>query len=364
MSGRRWSLWLGPPAALVALALVVSGLKPGAEPGAGVTARPAGTCAGTSSLGAAVHAVPGAWWRLVDRLDTSGSLVGRALFAGIGDSTNVTLDLGAESMASGPIGGLVGVATDDGQFSDVRLISAAEGCSWLMHRSRDVVRSVILDTSTGSVLAHLVSRETRSDLGTWRIKGMDPTAARAQVLGPLPPQPALGLIWATALRLDAAGKTLAVQSCGEGGCVTRILALEGSDAASALVGGPDQGSMIGFTGKRLVTWAYCQGLPCPVRAWEARGAPPVTLVDQAAGAALTADGRYLVAVLDATGRALRVDLLSLASQRIEGVAAGELPLDLGAGADAGFEVGPDEIALGSAGADPRAFSPARAAPAP
>ena len=132
----------------------------------------------------------------------------------------------------------------------------------------------------------------------------------------------------------------------------------------ALVGGPDQGSMIGFTGKRVVTWAYCQGLPCPVQAWEVGGAPPVTLVAQAAAAALTADDRYLVAVLDETGRASRVDLRSLSSQRIEGVAAGEMPLAPGAGADAGFEVGPDEIALGSAGADPRAFSPARAAPAP
>ena len=209
MSGRRWSRWLGPPAALaalVALALVVGALQPGAETGTGMTARPAGACVGASPLGAAAHAVPGAWWRLVDRLDASGSLVGRTLFAGIAGSAAVTLDLGAESMASGPVGGLVGVATDDGQVSDVRLVSTVEGCSWLMHRSRDVVRSVILDTSTGSLLAHLVSRETRNDLGTWRIKGMDPTATREQVLGPLPPQPALGPIWATALRLDAAGK--------------------------------------------------------------------------------------------------------------------------------------------------------------
>lgn len=363
VSGRRWPLWLGSAVGLVAVALVLSRLLAGSGDG-GVTARPAGTCAALPPVDAGSRAVPGAWWRLVDRMDGSGSLVGRTLFAGAGDSTTLTLGLGAESMASGPVGGLVVVATDDGQASEVRVVSAVDGCAWLVHRTADVVRSAILDASSGSLLAHLVTRETRGDRGTWRITGLGAGAAVVQVLGPLPPQPALGPIWATTLRLDAEGTRLAVQSCGEGGCVTRILAPDGSGAAAAVVGGPEQGSLIGFTGRRLVTWAYCQGLPCPVQAWEVGVVAPVMLVELAAGAALTADRRYLVAVLDGTGRAVRVDLTGTPSQRIDGVAAGELPLDAGNGATAGFEVFADEVALWAPGSDPRPFNPSRAAIAP
>lgn len=363
MSGRRWSLWVGPPVALVAIALVIGRLLPGTDLD-GETLRPAGVCAGSPPVGSTMHAVPGAWWRLVDRLDGNGSLVGRTLSAGTGGSASIALELGAESAASGPVGGLVAVATDDGRFSEVRLVSAVEGCSWLVQRSSEVVRSAILDASNGSLLVHLVARGTRVDMGAWRIVGRDPGAARSLVLGPLPPKPALGPIWTTTLRMDATGTTLAAQSCGEAGCVTRLLALDGQDAAVRLVGGPDQGPLIGFTGKLVVTWAYCEGLPCPVQAWEAGVGKPVTLVDQADGAAFTGDGRYLVAVLDGTGRATRVDLLDLSSQRIEGVTAGDLPLETGTGAYAGFEVGPDEVALGAPGADPHAYSPARAALAP
>jgi hypothetical protein len=365
MSGRRWSLGLGSAIALMAIALVLSQLWPGAGAGGDSTAGPAGACGGAPPAdGGGSQPVRGTWWRLVDRLDGGGSLVGRTLVAGIGGSTTLTLGLGAESMASGPVGGLVAVATDDGQSSEVRLVSAVEGCSWLVHRTGDVVRSAILDPSSGTVLAHVVARGTRNDRGTWRITGTDPAATLASVLGPLPPQPAIGPIWATTLRLDPAGKHLAVQSCGEGGCLTRVLSLDGSGGAAAIVTGPDQGSLIGFTGTKIVTWAFCQGLPCAVQAWEAGVDKPVTLVDQAAGAALTRDVRYLVAVLDGTGRAMRVDLAAASSQPIEGVAPGELPLDSGNGAAAGFEVRPDEVALGAAGADPHPFSPSSAALAP
>jgi hypothetical protein len=363
MSGRRWSLWLGPPIALVAAALIMSRSQPGVEAG-GVTGRPAGVCAGSAPVGSTLRAVHEAWWRLVDRLDGNGSLVGRTLSAGTGGSATVALELGAESMASGPVGGLVAVATDDGRFSEVRLVSAVEGCSWLVQRSSEVVRSAILDISNGSLLVHLVARGTREDMGAWRIVGMDPGAARSLVLGPLAPQPALGPIWATTLRLDAAGTALAAQSCGEAGCITRILALDGSDATANVVGGPDQGPLIGFTGKLVITWAYCEGVPCPVQAWEKGVGKPVMLVDQADGAALTGDGRYLVAVLDGTGRTARVDLLEHSSERIEGVTAGDLPLESGPSAYNGFEVGADEVALGAPGTESHAFNAAKADIAP
>lgn len=364
MSGRRWSLWLGPPVALLAIALLLGRFQPGVEAGGRVTPRPAGVCAKAVPALRDLHAARGTWWRMVDRLDATGVLVGRTLFAGKGGATNLTLELGAESSASGPVGGVVVVTTDDGRFSDVRLVSAIEGCSWLVHHGEDVARSAILDASRGVMLVHYVTRETRDDKGVWRIAGMDPDATLEQVLGALPLQPGLEPIWATELRLDTSGHRLAVQSCGELRCVTRIASLDGTGAASELVDGRDQGSIIGFDGARLVTWAHCQGLPCSVQSWARGETKSQLLVDQAVAAAFTFDGRTLLAVLDETGRAVRVDLLGNAKQRILGVAAGDLPLGSGPGAYAGLEVGPDEIALAAPGADAHAFNPAGAAPAP
>lgn len=364
MSGRRWKLWIGPPIVLVAVALLLGRFQPGAEAGGRVTPRPVGVCAKAAPNLRGAQAARGTWWRMVDRLDGNGTLVGRTLFAGRDGATNLTLDLGAESSASGPVAGIVTVTSDDGRFSNVRLVSATEGCSWLLHRTQDVVRGAILDTSTGAVLAHLVTRETRSDKGTWRIAGMDPDAALTLVLAPLPIQPELGPIWSTELQLDRSGRHLAVQSCAQGGCLTRIVTLDGSGVGTPTLGGVGQGSMIGFTGDRVLTWAHCQGLPCEVQSWRLGVAKPETLIDQAAGAAVTHDDRYLLAVLDPTGRATRFDLSGKSGQRIQGVNAGDLPLEAGVNAYAGFEVAVDEVALGITGADPRAFSPSKAATAP
>lgn len=364
MSRRRWKLWLGPPIALVAAALLLGRFQPGAEAGGRVTPRPVGVCAKAAPNLRGAQPAKGTWWRMADRMDATGTLVGRTLFAGRDGATNLTLELGAESSASGPVGGIVTVTSDDGRFSDVRLVSATEGCSWLIHRTQDVVRSAILDTSGGSVLAHLVTRETRADKGTWRIAGMDPDATLALVLAPLPIQPELGQIWATELLLDQPGRHLAVQSCAEAGCLTRIVTLDGSGVGTTTLGGLAQGSMIGFTGDRLLTWAHCQGLPCEVQAWRVGVAKPEILVDLAAGAALTRDGRYLLAVLDATGRATRFDLTGKSGQRIQGINAGDLPIEAGVNAYAGYEVGTDEVALAAPGADPHAFNPSKAASAP
>ncbi|MBI2781717.1 MAG: hypothetical protein HYX55_07980 [Chloroflexi bacterium] len=364
MSGRRWSRWLGPPIAFVAVALVLGRFQPGVEAGGRVTPRPAGVCAQAVPSLRGLRPELGTWWRLVDRLDASGTLVGRTLIAGRGGATNLTLELGAESSASGPVGGMIVVTSDDGRFSNVQIVSALEGCSWLVHRSEDVARSAILDASRGAVLAHYVTRETRDDKGVWRIAGMDPASTLQQVLGALSAPPGLAPVWATELRLDPAGGKLAVQSCGELRCVTRVASIDGAGEATELLAGPDQGSIIGFDGARIVTWAHCQGLPCSVQSWASGRANPQLLVDQAVGAALTRDGRTVLAVLDDTGRAVRLDLAGSAGQRILGVSAGDLPLGSGVGAYAGLEVGAGEIALAAPGADARAFNLAGAAPAP
>src|SRR5689334_11053942 len=307
MSSKRWSRWLAAPLALVAIGLLLSRFQPGAEAG-GKTAPPkAGVCAGSAPLAHAIAqpamaAGHGTWWRLVDTLGANGELTGRTLYAGRAAKTTLTMPLGTESMARGPIGGLLVVTTDDGRSSEVRLVSIADGCAWLVHRDVNVVRSAILDPVAGVAYAHVVQRETRLDLGVFKVVGGDPDAALEQVVEPLAPQADLGRIWATELRLNEDGSALAVQSCSDQGCLTRVVALGAFGRPITLVRGnaqdtvSGQGSIIGFAGDRVITWAFCAGMPCPIQAWAAGNGKPSTLVDRAVGAGLTRDGHYLLYV--------------------------------------------------------------------
>ena len=176
MSRRRWTIWLGPPIAVVAIALLLSRFQPGAEAGGRVTVAPAGVCA-SSPIEKDGHGKPnvaarqGSWWSLSGQLDGTGALVGRHLALGRGGAANLALELGADAMASGPTGGFVAVTADDGRHSQVRLVSIDRGCSFTVGETSEVARGAILDAADGSVLVHLVDRESRADLGTWRYAG-------------------------------------------------------------------------------------------------------------------------------------------------------------------------------------------------
>lgn len=368
MSRQRWSRWLAAPLALVAIGLLLSRFQPGAEAGGRTSAPASGACAGEPPLGAAAAgtAGPGAgaaqrtWWRIEEALDPEGTLAGRTLYAGRAANTTLTMSLGTESMARGPVRGLLIVTNDDGHASEVRLVSIADGCSWLVHRNQNVVRSAILDPAAGVAYAHLVQRETRADLGVFRLAGGDPEAPLQRVLDPLAPQADLGEIWATELRLDEAGTALAVQSCSDRGCVTRVLAPAAFGSPVTVVRGQGQGSIIGIAGDRIVTWAFCAGMPCSVQGWTAGSQNPAVLAERAVGAGLTLDGRYVLLVTDESGRAVRLDLAGNRSSVVKGVAAGELPLGAALTSTAGLEVAADEIALASPGGDPHPLAPGAA----
>lgn len=369
MSRQRWSRWLAAPLALVAIGLLLSRFQPGAEAGGRTAAPASGACAGAAPLGSAASANPAGsgrrtWWRITDSLDGNGALVGRTLYAGRAAKTTLTMALGTESMARGPVGGLVIVTNDDGRTSEVRLVSIADGCSWLVHRNPNVVRSAILDASRGVAYAHVLQRETRVDLGVFRIDGGDPDAALERVVEPLAPQPDLGTIWATELRLDQAGAALAVQSCSDQGCLTRVVSPSAFGSPISIVRGQGQGSIIGFAGDRLVTWAFCAGMPCGVQTWTAGARTPDALAERAIGAGLTPDGRFLVVVTDMRGRAVRIDLAGGGSAVIKGLAAGELPLGSAGSATAGLELAPNEIGFASNGGDAHALAPGAAVIAP
>ena len=365
MSGKRWARWLSVPLAFLAVGLLLSRFQPGAEAGGRTSPPKSGACAGAAPLGRGIDAAGlaagrGTWWRLKDVLDAEGTLVGRTLFAGRAAKTTLTIELSTESMARGPVGGLLVVTNDDGRSSELRLVSIADGCSWLVHRDVNVLRSAILDPASGVAYAHLVQRETRVDLGTFRLAGGDADAALERIVEPLAPQADLGPIWATELRLDEDGTALAVQSCSDQGCLTRVLALEAFGRPITIVRGAGQGSIIGFAGDRVVTWAFCAGMPCAVQAWTAGAGKPATLAERAVGAGVTRDGRYLMLVTDAAGHAVRVDLASNSAVALKGVGPGELPLGMDVTATAGLDVANDEVGLASGGGDAHAFTPGAA----
>lgn len=364
MSRRRWSLWLGPPIALLAIGLVLSRLQPGADAGGRATPPAAGVCAdspvATDAAGTPRRdAAPGSWWRISDRLDQAGSMAGRQLAIGRDGATTVLLDLPVESTASGPVGGIVMTAADDGRRSQIQMVSAVAACSWLVHESPEVVRGAILDSRDGSVLAHLVERATRADLGTWRF-GAPGALTEPALVAPALLAGAVGPIWATDLRLDDAGTFLAVQSCGEASCLTRVFDLRVPGAAPRVLLG-EQGSLIGFAGARLITWSACRNLPCSILAWNVAAPEGAVIVDAAQAAAVTADGRFLVATLDAaSGKTLRYELGTGTRSLVRGVGPGELVLAMGVAATSGLQTKADEVGIASPGAIPHPFRPAAA----
>ena len=148
MSRRRWVIWLGPPVALLAIGLALSRFQAGAEAGGRATELPVGACAappidghGKPSLGAGA----GSWWSLSARMDAHGGLVGRHLALGRGGAANLALDLAPDTLASGPVGGVVALTTDDGRHSQIRLVSVDKACSFVTAETAELARGAVVN---------------------------------------------------------------------------------------------------------------------------------------------------------------------------------------------------------------------------
>lgn len=316
-------------------------------------------CAATPVVGPGATARPGAFFRSEARLDAAGSLIGRRLYVGEAGQIAATAELPAESAMSGPVDGVVVVTADDGARSIVQLVSVG-GCATTVHTTASVVRRAIVDPLDGSLLLHLVDRATRADLGVWRLAAG--TTRPERILEPLPASLHFGTVWATDLVLDAAGRQLAVQSCQDRECLTRIVDLARPAALPTVLRGSGQGPMLGFAGDRLVTWAACDGLPCALLEWDAAAAGPSQLVADASAAGLTGDGRLLVVVVTgATGeRSLVVDLATGQARPLHGLLPGDRPVARGGIATAGLELATDQVAVGQRAGEPHAIRPSAA----
>jgi hypothetical protein len=350
MSARFHAFAIGALLLLWAAGLVaVTRWLPPAAASQGGDRAAIGTCAARPPTGPGVAARSGTFFRLEPRLDAAGALIGQRLTVGRSGVGSGTADLGPGSAATGPTQGIVTMVDDDGATSHVDLVAAAGHCAITVYTSTDVVRRAILDPADGSVLLHLVARADRSDLGVWQV-GPGETSARRMV-EPLPAVLGLGRVWATDLRLDATGQHLAVQSCLDLQCLTRIVDLGSSTSTPRVIRGSEQGPMIGFSGGLLVTWAACDGFPCPVLAWDpAGGTAARTLIGDASAAALTGDARLLVVTESNEDgeRTLALDPASLASATLHGLHDGERPLGSAAAQSQGVEIDASGVAVGTA----------------
>jgi hypothetical protein len=333
MAESRWLRWIGPGGvALGAVALIASTTL-----GAGT--RPWGprACAGPPGDAIAAARQPGpaapadmrreAWFRLDPLLDGEGALRGERLAAGLGDGrSEPAADLPPESFASGPFGGIVLVGSDDGSASRLQAFDVAEGCTWSVATERDVIRRATADPAGATIYETRVDRTSRADLGVWR-RPLDGGPAR-RILDPLPADARFGRTFSTEFTWAADGERLAIQSCGEVACRTRIVALDGSPADD--LEEPDLGVLVGFAGDRAVTYGACRGWPCPIVSVDVRTGTRITL-DASGGQAVvapTSEGARLVLETQrATGRNLR-------SLSLDGAAAsdlGPIPDGLGLG---------------------------------
>jgi len=325
----------GPPKAADRLSVCPG--EPGVAPGPG---------AGGSADVAPV------WWRSVSVLDADGSIVGRSLTVGRGGAELAHLALPTESSVSGPVGGLVVVASDDGAASLVRLLAVGRGCAWTIPAPEGVLRRAVLSPDGTTLLAHVVERASRVDLGVWA-RPLVGGGSWARVLAPLDGVAAgTGRVWATDVRATADGR-LVVQSCGDTGCVVRVTSLDGTRPVT-LSGGRMQGHLLGVAGDRLIVWQECGGAPCPILAWPIGARSGTRLADDAVAAELSADGTRLVILrIDPAGsHLLAIDPASGARWALAD-AGGLRPLAIGLEAFAGIELPADAVAIGSSDALPR-----------
>jgi hypothetical protein len=320
----RWLRLFGPGAvALGAVAVIAA-----TSLGAGLRSWVPPPCVGgandrvTSMLDTGAAGLAGergaAWFRLDPVLGADGALAGQRLSLGLdGEPSQRTMELPNETFAAGPFGRLVLVGADDGVRSRLLALDVAGGCGWAIADAPDVVRGATIDGSATLIYEHRVDRATRADLGIWT-RPLDGSGAARRILAAPPADDRFGRTFTTTFSWDEGGRRLAVQSCGEVACRTRVLDPDGGPTAS--VAEPDLGSIIGLDGDRLVTYGACLGLPCPIVSTDLRTGDRRLVVPEGGSAALvsTPDGTTVVdETFDGGSRHLR-------GHRLDGGAATDL----------------------------------------
>jgi len=247
-----------------------------------------------------------AWVRVDPIIDNAGTLQGQRVSLGLDGVRAVrTMELPPESFASGPVGRIVLIGNDDGSVSRLQAIDVVAGCTWEVAEESAVVRRATIDPAGDLVYEARVDRTSRSDLGVWS-RPLDGHAPARSVLPPIAPDERFGRTFSTELAWSTDEQELAVQSCGELACRTRIVAFDGRPVQE--LGEPDLGLLAGFDGDRVVTYGACSGLPCPIVATDLTSGARTILAAEAGLAVViaTSDGPRLVhETFDVAGLGLR-----------------------------------------------------------
>lgn len=316
MVGRRWLNGIGPGVIALGAAGLICLAAGGSIAATTIGRQGERPLAFASCAGRPVITRPpmgdadDAWFDLEPVLDGAGALVGQRLTIGsLSGPDDATVDLPAESFAAGPFGSSVLVGADDGGRSRLDLLDIGSGCRWSLDSSTTIIRTATIDRTRGAVIELRLARSDRADLGIWaRPVGADGGLRR--ILGPIEPDGRFGQTWSTGFGWDLAGGRLAIQSCGEAACRTRIM--DRDDGTSTLLDRPDLGLLVGLDGDRLVTYGACRGLPCPLISTDAVSGAQTVLAEQAGSAVLVGQpgaGRLVSEV--ATGAEHRLRSVSL-----------------------------------------------------
>lgn len=308
----RWLRWIGTGV----IAIVAVGSVASVTSGAGQGSWAPRACGGelesvTATVQSAEPVDAGdlrleTWFRMDPLLDRAGALQGQRLAVGIdGDRSSRFMNLPAESFAAGPFGRAVLVGMDDGSTSRLEVVDVANECSWAVAQEADVIRRATIDPTGTTIYEMRVDRATRADEGIWA-RPLDGSAPALRVLDPIDVDDRFGRTFTTEFSWELSRSRLAVQSCGEAACRTRVL--DPVTGTTRAVAEPDLGVLVGFEGDTLVTYAACPGLPCPIVRTDLTTGDRSILTDAAIVAVLTAtpDGPRLVhEVFDGPGIALR-----------------------------------------------------------
>ncbi len=269
----RWLRWMGPGL----IALVAVGTIASVAVGAGQRPWTPSACTdeGSSRDAAARRAQPlapddlatEAWYRLDPKLDRDGALEGQRLALGLGASRVArVMDLPAESFAAGPFGRIVLVGADDGVVSRLVAVNVDAACSWTVAEDAAVIRGATVDPDGGTVYEMRVDRATRADLGIWS-RPLDGSLPAVRILAPIGADDRFGPTFTTEFGWDVGGtRSLAVQSCGEAACRTRVLDLDTGQLRA--VEDPDLGPSVGLAGDTPRELRGLPGVPLPHRRHE------------------------------------------------------------------------------------------------
>ena len=212
------------------------------------------------------------WYDIAAKTDDQSALVGYLLTSGqLGSKPNDPLELPTSAWASGPVGGLVLVGSDDGKQSTVQIVGPSSAA--ILWTSKDIVwRGALLPD--GSAILALLTRDKREEGGIVHV-GSD--GVPVQVVKRTVP-PTFGQTWSEELFISAASDVLAVQDCAPGSCRSRFYDMT---RAYALIGSSegDFCQLIGVTSNRFAAFgadACDSGRPADVLVGPlGKGAPTV-----------------------------------------------------------------------------------------